>query len=889
VFVITEGQKMKDPSGTNPELFKEISVLKQKIKKLEQSESERERTSQALRDSEEKSRFLIENAPDPIYVHADAKFIYLNRAAIDLFGAEKADQLIGSSIMDRFDPDYRGMITKRLHDLYEKRKKLPIVEQVYLRLDGSSVPVEAHAIPITYNDKNAALTFARDITDRKRAEKALRGSEERYRALVESASDIVFRTDSTGNFTFINPAALRISGYEEKEIIGSHYPSLIRPDMRDEAIKFFGRQFVKGIPNTYSEYPVIMKDGREIWLGQNTQLIFQDGKVTAFQAVARDITDRRRIEAALQESEERYRTILESIEDGYFEVDVAGNFTFFNDSVCRMLGNTRAELIGMNNRQYTDKENSQTLYRSFNKVFQTGEPLTGVDYEIIRKDGTKLYIESSASLIRNKSGQPVGFRGIIRNITERKRTEQEIGILVEIRRLISSTLDIEEVYERFAVQVRKLIPFDRVTINLNNRDQNTIAVAYAFGSNVPGRRQGDSLPLKGSINEALASTKTGILLHPTSADELTGQYPHLVSTFQEGINSFMSVPLIYRDELIGVLHLRAKKPNAYTKQDLQLAERIGGQIAGAIANAQLYAGLKKTEMSLRESEGRFRGLFEQAAVGVAEIIMETGQFITVNQRLCEMMGRTEDEMLNTTFQEITHPEDLHLHEEKTVLLLAGKIGHYSLEKRYLWKDGEIVWVNIEVSPLWKPGEKPGRNMIVVEDITERKRMEAEMREMSLRDLLTDLYNRRGFITLAEQQMRAADRARRTMLLMFIDCDGLKWINDTLGHEEGDKALIDTANVLRQTFRKSDIIARLGGDEFAVLSIDAADINPEDFPTRLQQNIDAGNAKEARPYKLAMSWGTAVYDPDSPLSLDELMSSADKRMYAQKIGKSNRRN
>ena len=298
---------------------------------------------------------------------------------------------------------------------------------------------------------------------------------------------------------------------------------------------------------------------------------------------------------------------------------------------------------------------------------------------------------------------------------------------------------------------------------------------------------------------------------------------------------------------------------------------------------------ERTTEALRESEGRFRGLFEQAAVGVAEIVMETGQFITVNRRLCEMVGRTEEELMATTFLAITHPEDLHLHEEKTALLLAGEIDHYSLEKRYLRKDGGIVWVNIEVSPLWKPGEKPGRNMIVVEDITERKRMEAEIREMSLRDLLTDLYNRRGFITLAEQQIRAADRARRTMLLMFIDCDGLKWINDTLGHEEGDKALIDTANVLRQTFRKSDIIARLGGDEFAVLSIDAADINPEDFPKRLQQNIDEGNAKEARPYKLAMSWGTAVYDPGSPLSLDELMSSADKLMYAQKMGKSNRRN
>jgi diguanylate cyclase (GGDEF)-like protein/PAS domain S-box-containing protein len=321
---------------------------------------------------------------------------------------------------------------------------------------------------------------------------------------------------------------------------------------------------------------------------------FDPGELLARVEVGRRMLEMQAILAgkieALQESEEKYSTILENIEVGYFVVDTAGNFTFINDSVCRILGRPCVELMGMNNRKYTDKENSQILYQAFNKVFKAGKPLTGVDYEIIRKDGTKLYIQSSASLIRNTSGQPIGFRGIMRNITERKR------------------------------------------------------------------------------------------------------------------------------------------------------------------------------------------------------------------------------------------------------------------------------------------------------------MEAEMREMSLRDLLTDLYNRRGFITLAEQQIRAADRTRRAMLLMFIDCDGLKWINDTLGHKEGDKALIETANVLRQTFRKSDIIARLGGDEFAVLAIDAASyINPEDFPKRLQQNIDAGNAKEARLYKLAMSWGTTVYDPGSPLSLDELMSSADKRMYAQKMGKSNRRN
>ena len=134
-------------------------------------------------------------------------------------------------------------------------------------------------------------------SDHEQTEEALRESEERYRVLVENASDIVFRTDVTGHFMFINPVALRITGYEEEEIIGRHYPTLIRQDMREGAIKFFGRQFVKGIPNTYSEYPIIVKDGSEIWFGQNTQLIFQDGKAIAFQAVARDITKRKRAEA----------------------------------------------------------------------------------------------------------------------------------------------------------------------------------------------------------------------------------------------------------------------------------------------------------------------------------------------------------------------------------------------------------------------------------------------------------------------------------------------------------------------------------------------------------------------------------------------------------------
>jgi diguanylate cyclase (GGDEF)-like protein/PAS domain S-box-containing protein len=261
--------------------------------------------------------------------------------------------------------------------------------------------------------------------------------------------------------------------------------------------------------------------------------------------------------------------------------------------------------------------------------------------------------------------------------------------------------------------------------------------------------------------------------------------------------------------------------------------------------------------------------------------MNTGRFYTVNRRLCELMGRTEEEMLATTFLAITHPEDLHLHEEKTRMMMAGQIGHYTLEKRYLRKDGESVWVNITVSPLWKPGETPGRNIAVVEDITDRKRMEAEILSLSITDQLTGLHNRRGFVSLVGQQLKLAERNKSGMLLFFADLDGLKWINDTLGHEEGDRALVEAATVLKETFRASDIVARLGGDEYAALAVDITDADSMIFTARLQSLIDTRNSQGNRRYRLSVSVGCSCYDPENPCSLDELMASADKLMYEQK--------
>jgi two-component system, cell cycle sensor histidine kinase and response regulator CckA len=137
-----------------------------------------------------------------------------------------------------------------------------------------------------------------------------------------------------------------------------------------------------------------------------------------------EIKERKQAEEVLRESEEKYRTILESIEDGYFEVDVSGNFMFFNDSMCEILGYSKDELMGMNNRQYTDEENAKKLYQTFNTVYTTGKSDKGFDWEIIRKDGSKKYIEASVSLRKDSEGHPMGFRGIAREVAARRQAEE---------------------------------------------------------------------------------------------------------------------------------------------------------------------------------------------------------------------------------------------------------------------------------------------------------------------------------------------------------------------------------------------------------------------------------------------------------------------------------
>ena len=164
---------------------------------------------------------------------------------------------------------------------------------------------------------------------------------------------------------------------------------------------------------------------------------------------------------------------------------------------------------------------------------------------------------------------------------------------------------------------------------------------------------------------------------------------------------------------------------------------------------------------------------------------------------------------------------------------------------------------------------------------ERNQLQQSLRNLSLEDDLTGLYNRRGFVALAEQQLRLARRKDIRLLVAFADLDGLKAINDSHGHVVGSEAIVEAANVLRETFRDSDILARFGGDEFVILM---PETEAETFVApaeRLRRNLAAFNQREARPYKLSMSLGAAAWDPRQPISLHELIERADKAMYDDK--------
>ena len=555
---------------------------------------------------------------------------------------------------------------------------------------------------------------------RRKAEELLKDSEDLYHLLADHMKDQIWLFDLNLKIKYVSPSVEKLTGYDLDELMNIPLEKLLTKKSFDKAMKFFSAEMTKALaaPGNYIlkrslELELCSRDGRMIWT-ENTFSFIRDehGQPVSILCEGRDITERRRAEKALRESEarhrrseERYRNILDNMEEAYYEVDLKGDLTFFNATAMTNLGYSNDEMMGMNFRKYVDKENEQKVFEAFHRVFLTGEPSMGVDWELISKNGEKKPIESSISLMKDANGNPVGFRGIIRDITERKRAEE----------------------------------------------------------------------------------------------------------------------------------------------------------------------------ALRESERKFRSLTETAQDIILTIDMK-GIITYANPAAASMAG--SNDLVGKVLRDFISPEVVNQHLEMLDKHRGGFTATMSYESQIPAGDhGGSIYFDVKSTTLFYHG-RPSGVLIIARDSTERKRTEEQIRLLAIVDTLTGLFNRRGFITLTEQQLKTAYRTEKKQLLFFIDLDGLKVINDTYGHDEGDRALQKTAKILKQTFRESDIIGRLGGDEFAVLVVDDDELQ-KNILKRLKERIKEESTVSDVSYKISMSIGVAEYDPTRPCKVEELMLEADRLMYIQK--------
>jgi PAS domain S-box-containing protein len=511
----------------------------------------RKKVEEVLRESEEQYRILFENAGEAIFVALDGKMVFGNPMTVTITG-HSGEEITSRPFVDFIHVNDREMVIDRHARRIKGESIPPRYSFRILHKDGGFRWVELDAVIINWKGRPATLNFMSDITDRKRAEEALKEREDFYRSLIENSWELITIMAVDGTILFESSSSERILGYPPQELVGKNALEYIHPDDLEKAVAALspeppgetqrsietrfrhrngswlyleadGRDLrehpsVKGIiinsrditrrklseekekethallriagekaklggwsvnlqenrviwsdevaaihemPPGYSpsveqgisfyppewreritkvftdcaqkgipyneEMEIITAGGKRVWVRTIGEAVKNDaGKIIKVQGAFQDITDRKQAEDAVRRSEEKYRTIIEEMVDGYFEVDLAGNYTFVNEAETKNMGYSRDELIGMNNRQYQDEKNAKKTYQAFRRIYETGEPVKSLEVAIIRKDGTIGVNEISVSLKKDHKGRPIGFQGFTHDITDRKISMEQL-------------------------------------------------------------------------------------------------------------------------------------------------------------------------------------------------------------------------------------------------------------------------------------------------------------------------------------------------------------------------------------------------------------------------------------------------------------------------------
>ena len=411
---------------------------------------------------------------------------------------------------------------------------------------------------------------------------------------------------------------------------------------------------------------------------------------------------RERADEALRESEEKYRSIVENIEEGYCEVDLAGNFTFFNDSIGKIFGYSKDELMGLNTRQYTDEENAEKVYETCNIVYKSGESAKTVGWEIIRKDGTKRFVEASISLLKDIGNKPIGFRSIVRDITDRKKTEDDL--------------------KESKQQLRDIIDFLPDATFAIDKDGKVIAWNKAI-QDMTGTKAEDIMG-KGNYEYAIPfyGERRPVLID-------------LVGKWDEEIKQKYQYVKKDEDFLISETYNPLVKPDGFLWNKASRLYDSKGEIVGAIESIRDITDRKKAEEALRESEERLKAILESNPNPV--IVYDTeGHTQYLNQAFTEFFGWSLDELKGKRIPFV--PDD---QKELTGAKIdegyrSGKTVQF--ESKRLTKQGDVIDVIISSASIKGLEGDPVETVVNLTDISGRKKLEAQLQQAQKMEALGTL-------------------------------------------------------------------------------------------------------------------------------------------------------
>ncbi|GEM_PF-4849823 len=543
--------------------------------------------------------------------------------------------------------------------------------------------------------------------ERKRAEEALRESEEKFRNLVENISDVFYISDKDGKLLYGSPNLFTAMGYSPQEVLGKSYIRLIAPVDRRKVLDHYLEQTNRGVPDTTCEFRVLRKDDTITWAEQTTRIVRAHGKVTQYRNVIRDITERKRIEEELRESELKLRNIFENSTNVFYSHTPDHILTYFSPQIKNVLGYTPEEALKKWTEPTSDNPINEEGFRLTVKAIETGVAQPPYELELIHKNGKKVWVEvREAPVVEN--GKTISIVGALVDITDRKLAEQEREVLYAIGETVNTTASLDELLQSIHHNIKKVMYAENCYIALYDASMEIVSFPFFVDQFDPtpaprARRRG--------LTEYVLRTANQLLLTPELLDELVkNNEVEIIGTPPE---SWLGVPLFIQSTPIGVLVVQSYEPGKkYADREKDVLVAIGNYAAAAIER-------KRAQETLRESEKKYRDLVENTLVGVYRTNLK-GNILYVNEATWRMFefDSAEEMISGGAVVRYKNPKDRDVLIDK--LTKTGKINSFQFDA--LTKTGKTKTVLLSAILI---GDILAGMVL---DITERKLAEEALRK-----------------------------------------------------------------------------------------------------------------------------------------------------------------